>query len=265
MNASRALAALALCIAACGVIYPEVTTRVKAPPPGRVLEPPPPSDLACVTFAGASIPAKTRDGRNWTRSGGGAPDSFAKLFVNDRELLRTPVESGTLTPTWRRQKVANYRLPRGARYRLELWDRNPINDHPICVTPISDLLDQVGPDTIDIVCEGGARVSLRVAPARALWGLGFSYELGTDGAVAVTRVIEASPAGRAGLFPGERVLEIQGKPVAKMEEGEAMSRVNANAQLGVELLVRGADREHRRLIVKEGAIYPAVGEGVPLE
>jgi hypothetical protein len=50
-----------------------------------------------------------------------------------------------------------------------------------------------------------------------------------------------------------------------MEEGEAMSRVNANAQLGVELLVRGADREHRRLIVKEGAIYPAVGEGVPLE
>jgi hypothetical protein len=218
-----------------------------------------------IAFDNAIIPPRTRDGRQWDSMGGSAPDPFAKLFVNDRELVRSPIQSDTLKPTWPDQKRANYRLPEDARYRIELWDSNPINNHPICVKNVHNLRDDVGPVPVDIECESGAHISLRVEPAHARWGLGFSYELRTLGAIGVTRVLAESPASRAGLEVGEEVLEIQGKRVEKMEEGEAQSLINSNAQTGVELLVRGKDKAERKVTLKEGVIYPVQDEGVPIE
>ena len=71
-------------------------------------------------------------------------------------------------------------------------------------------------------------------------------------------------ASRAGLVIGEDIVEIQGKKVEQMEQGEAQSLVNANAQAGVELLVRGKDGAERRVTIKEGIVYPSVEDGVPL-
>jgi hypothetical protein len=50
-----------------------------------------------------------------------------------------------------------------------------------------------------------------------------------------------------------------------MEEGELQSKINANAQVGVDLLVRSVDGGERKVTVKEGPVYPSVDEGVPLE
>jgi hypothetical protein len=247
----------------CGAVYPELTTPAKAPPSGRTLDPPPPRDLVYIAFASAKIPEKTRDGRQWDT--GSAPDPFAKLLVDDRELLRTPIQSNTLNPTWPEQPHANYRLPDGARYRIELWDSNTLTNRPICVTPVPDLLQHVGPDAMDIECESGAHVDIRVEPAHARWGLGFSYELGTDNAVAITRVLRESPAARAGIQAGDDVVSIQGKPIHGMDEGEAQSLINANSQIGIQLELRGHDKQVRKVSVKEGVIYPAVDEGVSLE
>lgn len=264
MNARWLVFPAAWLLAACGAVFPEVSPPVKAPPQTRALTPPPPSDLVFLAFAGAEIPAKTRDGRQWDSIGGSAPDPFAKLFVDDREIVRTPVQSNTVTPTWPNQKRANYRIPSTAHVRLELWDSNPLNNHPICVKRIHDLTEQAGPAPLDIECESGAHVKLRVEPAHARWGLGFSYELRTVG-VGVTRVLAESPAARAGLKAGDEVLEIGGKKVAGMEEGEPQSLINSNAQIGIDLLVRGADHAERAVKVAEGVIYPVVEEDIPLE
>src|SRR5215213_6772759 len=64
--------------AACGVVYPEVQTPLRTPPPGFALVPPPPDDLLYLRFEGADVPAKTVDGRSWD-DGGGLPDPYAKL------------------------------------------------------------------------------------------------------------------------------------------------------------------------------------------
>jgi len=263
MKTLRGLA-IAFLTTACGAVFPEVTPPVKAPPPGRELEPPPPKDVVFIAFAGAEIPEKTRDGRQWDSIGGSAPDPFAKVLVNDVEILRTPIQSNTLKPTWPDQKRANYRIPGGAHVKIELWDSNPINNHPICGKVMHDFAQQAAAEPIVVDCESGAHIQLRVEPAHARWGLGFSYELRTGGA-AITRVLAESPAAREKLAAGDEILEIGGKKVAKMEEGEVQSLINANGQVGVDLLLRGANHDERRVKIKEGVIYPTVDEGVPVE
>jgi hypothetical protein len=218
-----------------------------------------------IVFSSAKIPSQTRDGRQWDSIGGAAPDPFAKLFLNDRELLRTPVQANTLSPTWPDQNKANYRLPENGSYRLEIWDSNALNNRPICMKTLHDILEDVGPAPVDIECDSGARVELRVEPAHARWGLGFSYELRTQGSVAITRVVAESPAARAGLSAGDNVIEIQGKRVGTMDEGEPQSLINANADVGIELLVKGKGGVERKALVKEGVIYPTSGDNMAVE
>jgi C-terminal processing protease CtpA/Prc len=64
---------------------------------------------------------------------------------------------------------------------------------------------------------------------------------------------------------GDQLLKIQGKVVKTMGDGEAQSLINANAATGVTLLVRKLDKSEIELTLKEGAIYPVVGEGVSVD
>jgi hypothetical protein len=265
MHGSWLLVPATLLLSACGAVFPEIAPPVKAPPAGRELTPPPPADLLYVAFEKAEIPTRTRDGRQWDNIGGSLPDPFAKLFVNDREITHTSIQSNTLKPTWPDQKHANYRIPSSAHVRVELWDSNPINNHTICSKTLHNLPEMAGPDAVEVECDSGAHMSLRVEPAHARWGVGFNYELRTQGGVAITRVLPESPAARAGLKAGEEVLEIGGKPVRGMDRDEAQSRINADAQVGIVLLLRAPDHTERKLTIKEGVIYPAAEDGIPLD
>ena len=246
---------------ACGAVYPELSSPVRAVPGEKELTPAPPKALRYIVFEGAQIPARTRDGRRWDRYGGSAPDPFAKLMMNGKELLLTPVQSNTLTPTWRDQRRANYELVRGAELKVELWDSNPINHHPICVKVIKDLDSQIVQDTVSIDCDSGAHIRLTVAPARPKLGLGLYYELRTSD-IGVTRLIRHSPASWAGIRKGDQIVSIQGRPVKNMDEGEAQSLINANSRTGLQLQVKGSDGPPRVIRVKEGPMYPTVDEGL---
>jgi len=256
---------LALGLLGCGAVYPQLETPVRNPPPHVTLAPPPPEDLLFLKFAGAVIPSRTRDGRKWDSVGGSLPDAFAKLIVDDKVILETPVQSNTLTPTWPDQRRANYHVRPGASARVELWDSNPINNHPICQADVPDLHSEVSSELpVQVNCNSGAELKLLVQPAHGKLGVGLFYELRRE-EVAVTRVLSESPAARAGLVPGDQLLKIQGRSVKSMGDGEAQSLINANAVTGVSLLVRKRDRSEVELTVKEGAIYPVIGEGVDVD
>jgi len=263
MKAMALLLVAAGASAACGAVYPEISSPLKAPPAGRKIDPPPPRDLLYIDFVKAEIPARTRDGREWDSLGGSLPDPFAKLIVNDREIIKTPIQSNTLAPTWPDQKRANYRISTDATVRVEIWDSNTLNNHPICIKKLRDLHEQAGPIPMDVDCSSGAHVRIRVEPAHGLWGLGFNYELSASG-VAVSHVVPESPAARAGVQPDDDIVQIQGKKVEQMESGEPQSLINANAQVGVDLVLRGKDGAERHVILKEGIIYPAVEDDLPL-
>lgn len=249
---------------ACGAVYPEIATPVR-PAGTRQLDPPPPDDLVYLKFASAHIPNRTRDGRQWDSVGGAAPDPFAKLLIQDRELLITPVQANTLSPTWPDQALGNYRIPRGAPVRVELWDSNAINNHPICVETIGNLLAEVSQErTLDLRCESGATIELVVQPAHAKFGLGLYYELGNDD-IRVTRVVSESPAARAKLKPRDQLLRIQGRDVKGMDQETARSLINANVQTGVRLTVRHEDASEQEVTLKDGPIYPIIDEELKLD
>ncbi len=270
----RVLCPLAWCIgvagalaglSGCGAVYPELATPVRTAPTHLTLAPSSPEDLLFVKFEGAVIPSRTRDGRTWDAVGGSLPDAFAKLFVDGIETILTPVHSNTLTPSWPDQRKANYRIRLGALIRVELWDSNPINNHPICVSEVRSIHAQaVSEGSIEIDCSSGAELALTVDPAHSRLGIGLFYELRRD-EVAVTRVLRESPASRAGLARGDQLLKIQGRLVKTMADGEAQSLINANAATGVILWVRKADRSELEVRIKEGPIYPVVDEDVPVD
>jgi hypothetical protein len=265
MTKPLVLATLALGLLGCGAVYPQLSTPVRTPPASVTLQPPPPEDLLFIKFAGATIPTRTRDGRAWDSVGGSLPDAFAKLFVDGKVIIETPSQSNTLTPTWPDQVKANYHVRPGATIKVELWDKNPINNHPICIADISGIHAETSSDAPrQIDCSSGAELSLIVDSAHGRLGVGLFYELRRE-EVFVTRVLRESPAARAGLARGDQLLKIQGKLVKTMADGEAQSLINANAATGVTLLVRKPDKSEREITIKEGAIYPIVDEGVPVD
>jgi hypothetical protein len=250
----------------CGAVYPEISTPLRTPPPGFALKPAPPKDLFFIRFEGAVIPQKTRDGRRWDSVGGEAPDPYGKLLVNGKELILTPIQSDTLTPTWPDQEAANYRILPSDKVQVELWDSNPLTNIPICTEAIRDIEELASGDSpvVEVTCDNGGRVNLRIEPAHGKLGLGFDYELRTEGAM-FTKVIKESPAGRAGLRPGDEIVTVQETMVSKMEDGKLQSLINSNAALGLRLGVRSADGSKRNVTLRDGSVFPLHTEGVPLQ
>jgi membrane-associated protease RseP (regulator of RpoE activity) len=257
---------LATFAVACAAVYPEVSTPLRAPPADFRFEPPPPADVYFIRFKQAIIPKKTRDGRRWDSVGGEAPDPYAKILVNSKDLIVTSLQSDTLTPTWPDQEPANYRIRASDRIVVELWDSNPLNNLPICSEAITDIGAAASSDEpfLEINCDNGGRVELIVEPAHGKLGLGMQYELRTEQAF-LTRVLKESPAGRAKLRAGDEILRVQGTPVATMEEGKLQSLINANASLGVTLTVQSAQEAPRDVTIRDGSVFPLHDEGVPLQ
>jgi hypothetical protein len=256
----------AMCSVACGAVYPEVSTPLRAPPADFRFEPPPPADVYFIRFKQAIIPKKTRDGRRWDSVGGEAPDPYAKILLNGKDLIVTSLQSDTLAPTWPDQEPANYRIRDSDRVVVELWDSNPLNNLPICSEAIIDIRAAAVSDEpfLDIKCDNGGRVELIVEPAHGKLGLGIQYELRTEQAF-LTRVLKESPGGRAKLRAGDEILSVQGTPVATMEEGKLQSLINANASLGVKLSVRSGDEAPRDVTLRDGSVFPLHDEGISLQ
>ncbi len=257
-------ALLAACLSACGAVYPEIGTPVRAPG-NRRLEPPPPEDLLFLKFATAVIPPRTRDGRQWDSVGGSAPDPFAKLIIDDKEIVVTPVQANTLRPTWPDQRIGNYRVPKSSRVRVELWDSNAINNHPICVESINNISGEVSTEQdLELRCDSGATIDLVVQPAHAKFGIGLYYELGTYD-IHVTRVVSESPAARAKLKRDDQLLKIQGREVKSLDQETARSLINANVSTGVMFTVKHPNGAVEDVTLKDGPMYPLVDEEIKVE
>lgn len=246
---------------ACGAVYPEVATPVRSAPAGREVEPEPPANMLYLDFESAVIPRQTRDGRKWDSVGGNAPDPFAKVLVDEVEIIKTPTEENTLHPTWPDQVRANYVINRGSKVVVEVWDSNPLNNAPICRIDVDFIHDKAGEEPSELLCNSGARVVLRVDHAHPKIGLGLYYELQSQ-SVKVTRVIAQSPASRAGLGPGTEIVSIQGKPVDKLDPDQIRSLINANGQVGLQLDIKQPDGTPQHIELKEAAMYPNISEGI---
>lgn len=254
---------LAAMMAGCAVMYPTLSTPVRGAVAVEQYEPPPPKDILFVSIKSARIPIKTRDGRNWDEGGGHAPDPFAVLFVDDKEMLRTSVVSNTLQPQWPSpEPPVNLKIPSDAKVRIEVWDDNALVSHPICNERVHRIDEAVDLGELEIPCESGATVVLSVTQPKARSGIGLFYIIrGKE--VYVLRVVAASPAGRAGLLPEDQILSVDGRPVSTMVAGELQGIFQAKSRSGVDLEIKSSNGQRRVTLVDE-PMYPVKGEGVEL-
>jgi hypothetical protein len=246
-------------ILACSAVFPELQAPLRTPRPNEVE--PPPAGLKWLAFKGATVPEQTRDGRKWGGSlGRAAPDPYAILLVNGQPLIKTPTQSSTLQPTWPDGPAGNFHIESTDHFRVELWDSNPINDHPIGIKEFKELTeDEERRGEIDLECDSGARVKVAIEPARSRLGLGFYYELRV-GEIVVTRVYKESPAGRAGIKPGDQLTMLDNKPVAQMKTGEVQSIINTPHLEGMPTKIRHENGQEIAVTLKEGAIFPLFSE-----
>lgn len=250
-----ARAFLAIAVVGCAAVYPELGTAIRSAPTDMQLDPPPPDELRWIRFTGATVPAQMRDGRTWQQSLGRLPNPYAKLIINDVEIMRTKPQKETLTPTWPDAVRGNYKISPGDQFRVELWDGDLIGDKPIGVKDFRPTGDNVIGDQIRIELGGGAEVTLAFQPAHAMYGVGLWYELRSD-TVFVTRLLGGSPAERAGIQVGDEIVAIGGKQATAMSTNEIRSAMNSIPKDGLQIVVKHEDNRSSSATLKEGPIYP---------
>jgi hypothetical protein len=240
--------------AGCGAVFPEVATRMTPAPVDVNLDPPPPQDRHFIVVRGATLPSRTRDGREWDKVFGSLPDPYVKIFVNDAELFRTTIESDTLEPKWNDTPKANWPLKVGDRLHIEIWDNNPLIDHPIGQKDVRVDGDFFSVPEQEFDFEGGGELHIAFLPAKAAWGVGFWFELRT-GSAYITRVLDGSPASRAGLKGGDRIVQLAGKNVSALSSDDVSGLLNSIPAAGILVGVQHEDGSTLQVKLKEGPMY----------
>lgn len=251
----RAAIVLALALTGCPALFPELSTPITAAPKDVELAPPPPPDRHYVEIKGARIPDKTRDGRAWDTVFGSLPDPQMKVLVNGAELLSTSSEQNTLTPVWADSPRGNFLVAVGDKIEVQLWDANALASTVIGKRDLTLSADMLQSGELVFELSGGGQATLAIGPARAVWGAGFWFELRNGGA-RVSRVVDGSPATRAGLVDGDKILRIDGKPIEGMSLNEVRSALAVIPSEGRALDVQHGDGSTLQVTIKEGPIYP---------
>lgn len=93
--------------------------------------------------------------------------------------------------------------------------------------------------------------------------VGLGVELKTsDGALLLVNIIAGSPAERAGLLAGERIIAVDGFTTAKLNTDEAASRLQGAEGTTVEVTVLGLDRQVRNVKVRREHVEVPSIEGI---
>lgn len=246
--------AVALVECACGAVYPAIDTPVRVAPADAVLDPAPPESLHYLAVMSGRVPRLTRGGKPWDELGERAPDPYLKVYIDGKLLFTTSVERDAYEPKWADAPRKNYSIARDATMKVELWNANPVNDQPICIQEVRDVVERAADGELTVECEGGAGVDFEFHQARPKFGLGFRYELRQEGA-AIRDVVDDSPASRAELEPGDFIEAINGQPTRSMSAGQLQSLVNVHARNGIKLTLRKKSGASREVDLKEGPIY----------
>lgn len=249
-------------LSGCAAVFPEVSTRFDKAPETGALDPPPPGDRHFVRVIKGRVPARTRDGRTWDQAFGSLPDPYVKVLVNGKQILKTSTASDTLEPDWSSSPGGNFVLSPGDKVEVQIWDSNPLNDGIIGKKDLRLEREMFGGET-DLELSGECGITIEIQPAKAIWGAGFWYELRRGGA-RITRMLDESPATRAGLQKGDEIIELGGKPIEALSTDEVRSVLGAIPTEGVPMSVKHKDGSTLKLTVKEGPIYPLFSKGSEL-
>lgn len=236
---SRLVVALVVVAMAFGCAYPRRSTSLAPSQRGETSTAP--DFIWQIEVVEAVVPPRQRSGSNWDEDEDSKPDPFVRIYRNDELVWESDVVQDSLEPRWNARLERNVRLAPENDLRIELWDRDrAVGSDPIGTWRSRGLPATALPDADSrINLEGGAQVVLRLHRPQAHRGVGIQlYEVRSDSLV-VLEIIEHSPAGRAGIQPGDRIVAIGDKQVTDLGEARAASELSL-----------AADRDSRLTVLK---------------
>lgn len=242
----RAAGVSLLCgaLAVAGCVYPRRSTSL-SPVRGRATTSiGAPSGVVSLTIVEATI-APRRGSMDWD-DGGGLPDCFVRVYRNEAMVFETPTIADSMHPEFEATLPESLLVPANARIRLEVWDRDTLGSDPVGAWRGVGLpANAMSGGEARVLLEGGSYLTIRTGPPAAYRGIGIrSFEV-RPGELVVVEVEPYSPAGRAGIEPGDRIVAIGDQTVGALGASGAAGALSLAADRHQSLRIlngRGASR-----------------------
>jgi len=157
---------------------------------------------------------------------GSLPDVFVRIFVEGRQVWQSEVATDDDTPVWNAGLPRNVVVPKDAHLRVELWDwDSAITSDPMGYVERRGLPNGLPGTESRLVLNTGAVVTLMVLAPEPRRGVGMSVEL-RPSELKVLSVEPYSPAARAGIKVGDRIVSIGHALVSELSEDKAASELS---------------------------------------
>lgn len=242
-------------LAASGCAYPRKQTVMNPAPPDRVKADERPKDMWSLRIVDAELPQTKPGGLPWD-SDGTPPDPFVRVLVNERQVWESPVKKDTRTPSWNILLPRNVEIPENAVFRIELWD----HDSAVSADPAGSIQREGLPATAlpdanaRLTLDNLAMLTLVASAPRAHQGVGLYVEVRSD-ALLVLEVERYSPAFRAGVLKGDRIVGIGPQRVSELGGDEAVSDLSLAIDRDLSLTLADEKGHERQVTLDKGFIW----------
>lgn len=248
----RAFLLITVCTALIACAYPRRATPLT---PVDETDRFAPSETYTLKLISAELPPKRKGDLSWDDDG--PPDAYLKIFRDGELIFESTTTYNTNSPQWNYAAQENLYLPSSATFRFELWDRDDVDSDPAGVWSGSGLPASALPGaTAHLDLEGGATVAFEISAPTAYRGTGVpSYEIRSDEVLAL-EVLPNSPAGRAGLKAGDKIIQIGARTVNEMTDAQVTSALSLAGQEKATMIVITKTKERKELQLDNGKSYP---------
>jgi membrane-associated protease RseP (regulator of RpoE activity) len=170
-------------------------------------------------------------------------------------IWESPVQKDTLNPQWNVTLPRSVRIPPGSKFRLELWDEDAASADPAGTFSHLGLPANALPNArARLSLDNLGTVTISISAAKPWKGLGLTYEQHSDALVVLT-VEEFSPAARAGIAVGDRVVAIGDTRVETLTAARAASDLSLAVDRGSPLTVADKQGKERAVNLDRGFLW----------
>ena len=211
-----------------------------------------PANVWRVTIVSAVVPPEQRSGQPWDEDSG--PDVYVRVLRGDTAIFETRVLDDEPTPVWNAELPANLDFSPGAEVRFEVFEADGVATDPVGILRTRGLPAsmQPGGESVLPLDAAGATLRLHVEAPRPHRGVGIREVEERSDALVVLALEANSPAGRAGLAVGDRIVRIGAESVAMLGGPRAARRLSQAAGRGTALDIETPEGETRTVELDQG-------------
>jgi len=214
-----------------------------------------PSDIYKFTLISATPNQRNRGNAQWDDNDG-LPDVYVRIVRDGVVVWESETIDDSLTPVWNATVPRNLSIPRSAHLQLEVWDRDAVGGDPIGIWRGVGLPSNAR-DGIEarVLLEGESFLTIRIDSPMPHRGVGIRLFEVHDGDLQIIELEPYSPAARAGLVVGERIIAIGNSTVSQLGSARASGALSMASERNEALRVANIQGVERTVTLDRGYVW----------